>query len=1179
MTINRESKTYRRMARLLEVLFLALAGLYMLYRISKSTTFRLIWPSWFEPGLMHGLALIALLRLLTGKLKRRETLVAVAFALIYGMVYRTDGYSFLPFLGILTVGFIDIGHRKILRMYLLTAGTLFCVTVLAGYLGVITNYVRIKNGLRSAWGISYPTDFASLGFYLLLALWVAADRLPDWVMLLICAVFGTVTWFIAHSSTSTICLILLFCAILYHMYELGIDRRHPGMRWTKRGVNLFATLSFPALALCMFAMMAMYARGMNVGYKLNSLLSNRLKYQVTAWQTYGLKPFGTPFVLHGDGFSVFPQPNYTFVDSSYPLILLRYGWVLFIALCLSWGWTARKAIRCGDRRLVLVLGIIAVHSFSEHHFIDVHFNILMAMPLAAYLSQRESALQNQLSESRAKSDSRATVIAWAGTILLLLLGACLFGPRLMAWLKTALEIMGYGHGAHALRLICVLLGVLFGGCVVLWAMSRVIKALLTGKSVEARAPVAVLLGCAIAAGGVGLFASGIINRAAVENEAMVEADRQAVEIAVKATTGKVYSGVLPELYTRKIDGLSYAPFFEDDMARLPANTVLLPSDTERGTFIHNGFLYVPISQTHALYTGDRAVVEALAAAGYQPTGYYSGVQRVDLEEASALNALEYDPERGVRLDGSNGTLQNGPWKDLYGGRYTMTWTLSLPEDALTGDGVVCTLRLTINKGEDVVLEKEISRDQFDKQGKLSVSIPFKITNSRSVAFEAVATPGHRVDIGEIRYVRTPVYDVHSFYNRKLKKVRDEYYGRDGQPILRKEGWFACDYEYDSHGGVICLSYYDCDGQPVIISGGYARKRQVYNVKRQVVRVEYYGPDDKPITIASGYAAIEMEYDAAGNIALLRYFDTDGKPCIITSGYAEVRRTFNDKKQIVRERYYGADGQPIRLSESCYGVEMAYDRAGNVSMRRFLDEDGQPVVMANKGYAEVRRKYDGLHQIIKESYFDAKGAPTLCLRGFAANEREYDDTGNAVMQRFLDLDDQPVMISDGYAEIHREYNHLKQITSERYFGVDGKPVALSSGQYGVELGYDAVGNTNMRRYLDAQGKPMLIDKGYAEYRRTFNSRKKVVSESYYGIDGEPIECVNGYARFELEYDRAGNITVVRYYDSEGNPVESVKGYAEIRREYDDKGKLIRKTYYDAQGQTIMPSVRQDSNQNL
>lgn len=1175
MTINRESKTYRRMTRLLEVLFLALAGLYMLYRISKSTTFHLIWPSWFEPGLMHGLALIAVLRLLTGRLWRRETLIALAFALIYGMVYRTDGYSFLPFLGILTVGFIDIGHRKILRMFLLTAGILYCVTVLAGYLGVITNYVRIKNGLRSAWGISYPTDFASLGFYLLLALWVAADRLPDWVMLLICAVFGAVAWYIAHSSTSTICLVLLFCAILYHMVEQRIDRRHPGMRWMKRGVNLFATLSFPLLALCMFAMMAMYARGMNLGFKLNSLLSNRLKYQVTAWQTYGLKPFGTPFALHGDGFSVFPQPNYTFVDSSYPLILLRYGWVLFIALCLSWSWTARKAIRCGDRRLVLVLAIIAVHSFSEHHFIDVHFNILLAMPLAAYLPRRESA-QNPLFET--KSDGRAAAIAWAGAVLLMILGACLFGPRLMAWLKTALEITGYGHGAHALRLMCVLLGVLFGVCAVLWTASRVIRALLMGKPGEARVPATVLLGCAIVAGGLGLFANGIINRAAGESEAMVEADRQAMEIAVKAATGKVFSGVLPELYARRIDGLSYAPCFEDDIARLPGNTVLLPSDTERGTFIHNGFLYVPISDTHALYTGDRAVVEALTAAGYQATGYYSGVQTVDLGEASELNALEYDPRRGVRLDGSAGTLQNGPWKDLYGGRYRMTWTLSLPEGALPGEGTLCTLRLTINKGEDVVLEKEVLADQFDEQGKLSVSIPFKIASSRSVAFEAVAAPGRQVDISEIRYVRTPLYDVHSFYNSKLKKVRDEYYGRDGQPILRKEGWFACDYEYDAQGNVTCLSYYDCDGQPVIISGGYARKRQAYNVRRQAVRVEYYGADDAPVIVASGYAAVEMEYDAAGNVAVLRYFDTDGQPCVISSGYAQVRRAYNDKKQVVRELYYGADGQPIRLSEGCFGMEMGYDRAGNVSMRRYLDENGRPVVLAGKGYAEVRRKFDGLHQVIKESYFDAEGAPILCPRGFAANEREYDEAGNAVVQRFLDLEDQPVMISSGYAEIHREYNHLKQVTSERYFGVDGKPVALASGEYGVELGYDAVGNVYMRRYLDAEGNPMVIDKGYAEYRREYNSRRKVVKESYFGVDGEPIACVKGFASIEWEYDRAGNVTAVRYLDAEGNPVNLVYGYAEVHREYDDEHKLIRKTYYDAQGRETTPTKGKAGSQN-
>lgn len=1174
MTINRESKAYRRMARLLEVLFLALAGLYMLYRVLKSTTFYLIWPSWFEPGLMHGLALIALLRLLTGRLRRRETLIALAFALIYGMVYRTDGYSFLPFLGILTVGFIDIEHRRILRMFLFTAGALYCVAVLAGYLGVITNFVRIKNGLRSAWGICYPTDFASLGFYLLVALWVATDRLPDWVMLLICAAFGAVAWFIAHSSTSTICLMLLYCAVLYHILEKHIDRRRPELAWVKHGPNLFATLAFPALALCMFALMVAYARGMNIGYRFNNLLSNRLKYQVVAWQTYGLKPFGTPFVLNGDGFSVFPQPNYTFVDSSYPLILLRYGWVLFIALCLAWGWMARKAIRCGDRRLVLVMGIIAIHSFSEHHFIDVHFNILLAMPLAAFLPARDAERQERRAWILARRGTGVEAAAWAAAILLLACGIWLVGPRVAAWLKTALEFMHYGHGEHALRLICVLLALLAGGCAVLWSVSRLFGAILSRRPKAARVPAAVLLACALIGGGLGLLTNRIIDNATAQGKAMVEADREAMEIAVAASTGKVYAGVLPEVYARRIDGLSYAPFFEDDLARLPGNTVLISADDERGALIHNGFLYVPVSDAHAIYTGDRGVVEALDAAGYHATGYYSSVQAVDLDEAAAFNEMEIDPQKGLLLDDGH-PMQSGPWKDLYGGRYTMTWNLSLPEGADRGEETVCTLRLSINKGEDVILERQVRGDEFDGQGNLTLSIPFKISNSRSVAFEAWTEPGQRVDIGGISYVRTPIYDVHTFYNRQLKKIRAEYHDREGAPILRKDGWFACDYEYDRQGNLIAVSYYDRENRPVVISEGFARKQRQFNIKRQIIREDYYGADGEPIVIASGYTAVEREYDASGNVSVLRYFGADGKPCLISDGYAEVHRVYNNKKQIIRETYYGIDGEPMQLEAGYYGLEQAYDSAGNVTVRRFLDENGRPSAQT-RGYAEVRRKYDGQHRIIREAYFDETGAPVMRAGDFAAIEREYDEAGNAIVLRYLDLEDRPVVISSGYAEIHREFNALNQVTLERYYGADGAPIALASGRYGAEFGYDEVGNQSMCRMLDAQGRPLLIDKGYAEYRREYNSRRKVVRESYYGVDGEPVENVYGYASLEREYDAAGNNTVGRYFDRNGAPVVTSRGYAEVRREYDDHRKLIRKTYYDAQGQPTKRSKSRASN---
>lgn len=1111
------------------------------------------------------MAFVALSRLLTTKkLLRRETLIAVAFVAVYGMVYRTDGYSFLLFLAILTVGFIDIDYRKILKVYVFSAGVLYCATLLAGLMGVITNFVRIKGGLRSAWGMSYPTDCASLGLFLLMALWVVCKKLPDWTMMLITAAYGLLAWFITRSITSTICTALLFGAMLYHGFESRYRAAHAKPCRMEKCVDLFATLAFPALALCIFGLMLAYARGLTIGYRIDALLSRRLQYQVNAFKIHGLNPFGTPFVMNGDGFSVFPQPNYTFVDSSYVLILLRYGWVTFIMLCLSWCWTVRKAIRCEDRRLVLIMGIIAIHSFSEHHFIDSHFNVLVTMPLAAYMAlpQHEAA-----GGTEHRGDPK-TVAAWAIAVLLFIAAACMTGPGLLAWMKTVLEIMHYGHGEHGLRLVCVLIGALAGACLVAWAVSAILKVILNRGGWRACLPaVAVLAVCAVAAGGIWLYGNRRIDAAMTENGAMIEADREALEIAVKAASGKVRSGVLPTAYAREIEGIDTIAFFEDDMARLRGDSVLLPSNTERGIFIDNGFLYIPVSDAHAIYSGDREVVEALARAGYHPTGYYSGVQRVDLEEASMLNELVCDPETGLRLDGASQGMRSGPWQDLYGGRYTATWTLSLPEGVVGRDGVACTLSVSTDKGENVLLEKEVRFKQFDEQGRASVSVPFVIQDSRKVAFEAWAEPGCRVDIREISFVKTPNYDVHTFYNGKLKRIRDEYYNAGGERVLRKDGWSACDYEYDRYGNVALVRYYDCEDQLTLIRDGYAQRRFTCDAKGQVVREEFCGTDGALIIGTQGYAAVEREYDAAGNAVVERYYDENGEPYVISAGYAEVRRAFNDKNQAVHEAYYGVDGARTTLAEGYSGIDQTYDGADNVASIRYLDADDRPVVIAD-GYAAVRKAYDGLHQVVREAYLDAEDRPALNADGYAAIEREYDEVGNAVVLRFYGVDDQPAITSSGYAEVRRDFNARKQVVRELYFGVDGKPAALGDGQYGAEIGYDDVGNQSMRRYLDADGQPMTTAMGYAEVRREFNSRRQKVRETYYGVDGQPVALTDGYYGFEQSYDEAGNVAARRYLDDQGNATMIAKGYAQWRRTYNAWKKITREEYFGIDGEPVL-----------
>lgn len=1033
--MNRESKAFKNFAFALEKLFLAMTGLYLIYRISKSTTFRLVWPAHFEMIMLCAMAIVAVARLVIIGPMRNKTVVALAIAVIYCLVYRNNGYSFLLFLAVFTVGFINVDYRKILKVYLLTAGTFYVVTLLAGLMGVITNYVvaRTGRGIRSAWGMSYYTDFASLGLYLLMSLWVAGKKIPGWAMFLFCGVYLFLSACIAHSITSTVCACLLVLAILYLAFEQRVIDRRGELRWLKKGPELFATYGFLLMALCMFFLMLLYTKQLNIGYRLNTLLSKRLLYSTRAWKSYGIKPFGTPFPQNGGGFSVIRSDKYNFVDSTYPLILLRYGWVTFIMLCLTWGWTARKAIACADIRLLLVMGIILIHSFSEHHFIDSQFNILVTMPLAVFPVQGNGHAP----------DTSGTAVqflrrngAWLATTLLFAGAAWFAGPVVLSRIKTVLEFMHYGHGEHALRLICALAILLFGVAASAWALHGILDAFLSETGFRFfRTALVVMLLCAFTGTGLWLISGRIVGAAEEQNRQMIEADRDALEIAVRVSEGKVISNVLPTAYSRVIKGISPTAYFEDDLSRIHGATVLLPSDVERRPFIESGFLYVQISDRHALYTSDRAVVEALAEAGYHPTGYYSTVQKVSLEDAASLNELEYAPQTGLCIPGGSNGMNNGPWMDLYSGKYVATWRLRLAEDMDRSTKTACTLSVTASKGEKLLLDKKVKFKRFDDQGRLTITVPFRVQDTRDVCLETRTEKDVKLYVEEISIVRSPAYDVHTFYDAWLRKVRQEYYTLDGQRQLRKEGWFARDCSYDRYGNNEQISYYDCDNHLVVTKQGYASVRRVYNAKRKIVRQEYYGADDKLIIVSKGYASEEREYDRMGNIVVQRYYGTDGNLIETAEGFAEIHRVFNGDKQVIKETYYGADGAAALLPQGYFGIEQVFDARGNVAVKRYIDVNEAPVAIKN-GYAEIRKEYDGQRQVTHAAYYGTDGSPVLREGGYAAYDREYDDRGHVILQRYYGVDGEMIRTDKGYALVESEYDDGGKLTKQRYYDQSG-----------------------------------------------------------------------------------------------------------------------------------------------
>ena len=228
-------------------------------------------------------------------------------------------------------------------------------------------------------GIAYPTDFAAWVLYMVLFMWLAFPRMPDAAMVPLCVV-SFFAAYVAISETSMLCTSLLALMVAYRVFERRVIEAKGRLRFLKSLVSLAALGAFPALACLTWFLLAAYGRGYGFAVRLNSLLSTRLALAYQAYRQYGFRAFGAPLTQISSGGTTDWPADYNFVDSTYALIVLRYGFVCFFAICLLWVFLAWRGVKGGQRRMVLGMLLIAAHSFSEHHFPDVNYNILLVLP-------------------------------------------------------------------------------------------------------------------------------------------------------------------------------------------------------------------------------------------------------------------------------------------------------------------------------------------------------------------------------------------------------------------------------------------------------------------------------------------------------------------------------------------------------------------------------------------------------------------------------------------------------------------------------------------------------------------------------------------------------------------------------------------------------------------------------
>jgi len=303
------------------------------------------------------------------------TKIETIFAFIIGVsflicAFKNDMYSFLFMLAFLIVGAKDVSIDKILKVYLLIDSIIMLIAFVCSQLGMIENLQYWKNEqMRFALGSVYPTDFAAHIFYIVLVAICLYNRKVNIVepfMIMIIA-FWVYKWTIASTS--------LICMVVFSVFILGYIICKTKKEKIKDNIFIKLLSAVPILFASIYIFMTVAYDNNNAKWLwINEKLSDRLENSKKGFGINGFNLFGKYIEEKGWGKSVVERPDYFFLDDSYIRILLEYGIIVFVVVMAILIIVSRRAAYAGRMTMVFAIAFISLHSFMEHHLLDIAYN-------------------------------------------------------------------------------------------------------------------------------------------------------------------------------------------------------------------------------------------------------------------------------------------------------------------------------------------------------------------------------------------------------------------------------------------------------------------------------------------------------------------------------------------------------------------------------------------------------------------------------------------------------------------------------------------------------------------------------------------------------------------------------------------------------------------------------------
>lgn len=296
----------------------------------------------------------------------------VSVLCLYFVFFYSNCEKYIYEFVLLAICCYKLSYKRIFLMFFFAVGLIVSSEILLMLCGVLKDIAYFKNvgEYRHSFGSIYPTDFACSILFVCLSLWVILKKTH--CLMSISVLLALICFQLQYTKTRNTELVMCICITFVLLYSYVVQKSNKFFR--SRIITIPLKYSFILLAFLSLSLGALYDSSNTFLVFLDSLFSTRLGLVHSALHNYGISLWGQNIIFIGNGGSVAGRADYNFVDSSYCLLLIRYGIVCFSIFAFIYTFIQKRALDGGNFKISFVLLIIAIHSFTEHHYIEYFYN-------------------------------------------------------------------------------------------------------------------------------------------------------------------------------------------------------------------------------------------------------------------------------------------------------------------------------------------------------------------------------------------------------------------------------------------------------------------------------------------------------------------------------------------------------------------------------------------------------------------------------------------------------------------------------------------------------------------------------------------------------------------------------------------------------------------------------------